>query len=191
MTIYCSRCGKEIPENAKFCPYCGEEVILNRNNPDAIEITKEDLEKQQAEQAAQQEKVEEPAYEAPRAHRPYYSDEEINRFKREIEECKRKRKSMVTTGIVITAISFVTLLVLIVLAAIRGYEIGYAAGTSGGSVDIYSLIESDKLIYTYTMLSSLMSIVLDAGVLLIILGAVVNGTKIKNRVRIIEQNRGE
>lgn len=34
---FCSNCGKEIPENAKFCPFCGYRVAMNRQNGSNIE----------------------------------------------------------------------------------------------------------------------------------------------------------
>ena len=35
--MYCRKCGKKIPDEARFCPYCGTEVII----PEEIRI-KED-----------------------------------------------------------------------------------------------------------------------------------------------------
>ena len=58
MTLYCSKCGKQIPENAKFCPYCGEEVIFNRNNPDAIVIKPEDIKEPEVEEVKEEPKQE-------------------------------------------------------------------------------------------------------------------------------------
>ncbi len=36
---YCSNCGEKIPEKAKFCPFCGENVVLNE--PQKTEVKKE------------------------------------------------------------------------------------------------------------------------------------------------------
>lgn len=32
--MYCKKCGKEIAENMKFCPYCGTEVSVNTETND-------------------------------------------------------------------------------------------------------------------------------------------------------------
>lgn len=185
MTIYCSNCGKQIPENAKFCPYCGEEVVLNRNNPDAIEITKEDLERQEAEKEVAQEVVD-----APKGER--YGEQAIlvEQYEREIPVLREKRKTLLTAGIIVSAISFVAFIVILVLACVRGYQIGLEAGAEG-TTDIYTIFENDKLISLYMLLSSLTSVILDVGILLIIFGAVVNTVKIKNRQRFIDQYKGK
>lgn len=39
--MYCSHCGKEIPDNSKFCPHCGSLVdfttVPNHSNPDPVQ----------------------------------------------------------------------------------------------------------------------------------------------------------
>ena len=34
MVIYCSKCGKQVHEKAKYCPFCGEPVLINKDLPD-------------------------------------------------------------------------------------------------------------------------------------------------------------
>ena len=37
--MYCSHCGKQIPDNAKFCPVCGTKIVENkRNNVDPMDL---------------------------------------------------------------------------------------------------------------------------------------------------------
>lgn len=37
--MYCSKCGKEIADNVKFCPYCGSETMsVMSRNPDHVSI---------------------------------------------------------------------------------------------------------------------------------------------------------
>ena len=106
MRLFCSNCGKEIPEIAKFCPFCGEEVIFNRNNPDAKEFTKEELENQKQEDP-QTEAVESPVIEEkPQPQKPVCDERLANQYRREIEQCKKNRKTMVTLGIVLTSVFF-------------------------------------------------------------------------------------
>ena len=184
MTIYCSKCGKQIPTNAKFCPYCGEEVILNRNNPDAVEVSVEDIKEAEFEEI-NQEVVDSPVSDFNQPRNPQYSEADIEKYRREIEECKVKRKKLLAPGIVLAAIGLAGMLVVIILAMVRGYRIGLDMGSSATIEDIYAAIESDWYIRLYTLLSSLFSFIFDGGILLIILGAVVNGIKIKNREKII------
>lgn len=185
MRLFCSNCGKEIPEIAKFCPFCGEEVIFNRNNPDAKEFTKEELENQKQEDP-QTEAVESPVIEEkPQSQKPVCDERLANQYRREIEQCKKNRKTMVTLGIVLTSVFFAIFVLFFVYACIRAYDIGYQAGTSGNMADIYELIESDVKLYTYFTLSSLAGTIMEGGIVLIILGAVVNSVKIRNRQNIL------
>ncbi|MFA7222823.1 MAG: zinc ribbon domain-containing protein [Bacilli bacterium] len=34
--MYCHKCGKQIPDDAKFCPYCGEDVSNDNKKEDDI-----------------------------------------------------------------------------------------------------------------------------------------------------------
>ena len=181
MILLCSKCGKEISSNAKFCPYCGEEVVFNRNNPDAREMSVEENEKEQIERErpiAQEIKPQEP--------RLSYSDSLIRQYKQEIEICRKKRKTQVTAGIIIAAISLIAVIVLFALAMARGYELGLEhAGET--DVNVYALMEGDYLLSVYLTFISLAGVLLDIGAVLIIVGAVVNSVKIKNRNKIIEE----
>ena len=185
MRLFCSKCGKEIPEIAKFCPFCGEEVIFNRNNPDAKEFTKEELENQKQEDP-QTEAVESPVIEEkPQPQKPVCDERLANQYRREIEQCKKNRKTMVTLGIVLTSVFFAIFVLFFVYACIRAYDIDYQAGTSGNMADVYELIESDVKLSTYFTLSSLAGTIMEGGIVLIILGSVVNSVKIRNRQNIL------
>ena len=78
MTIYCSQCGKQIPTNAKFCPYCGEEVILNRNNPDAVEISADEIKEAEFEEV-NQEVVDTPISDSEQPRGSQYSEQDIEK----------------------------------------------------------------------------------------------------------------
>ncbi len=183
MTIYCSQCGKQIPSNAKFCPYCGEEVILNRNNPDAVEISIDEIKEAEFEEV-NQEVVDTPISDSEQPRGSQYSEQDIEKYRREIEACKAQRKKLLIPGIILAGIGFVAAFVVIILAMVRGYQIGT---TLGGATleEMIVIIEQDWYIRLYSLLSSIFSLVLDAGVVLIILGAIVNGVKIGNREKII------
>lgn len=34
--MFCRKCGKQIPNDSKFCPYCGESTIASNNEPDIL-----------------------------------------------------------------------------------------------------------------------------------------------------------
>lgn len=38
--MFCSNCGKELPQNAKFCPECGSPVIINKETDEQIQEDK-------------------------------------------------------------------------------------------------------------------------------------------------------
>lgn len=180
MDIYCSKCGKQIHEKAKFCPYCGEVVLINKDLPDD-EAVNEAVEPK-AEETPIQEAAPQPQYQqAPRV-----SDSLIEQYKREIEVCRKRKKTMVTLGIIVLAIFFVLAITFIVLVGIRSYNIAYEAAKAGE--DAYAAVEDDLRIQSYTTLASLSGVGINGGIVLIVLGAVSNSVKIKNRERIIREN---
>ena len=182
MDIYCSKCGKQIHEKAKFCPYCGEPVLINRDLPDedaVNEIVEPKVEEEVIEETPTQESYQ----------RPRVDDQLINQYRREIDECRRKRKGMVTAGIILAAIFVILAIVFIVLVGIRSYEVAYAATKAGE--DPYVAVNKDNLINSYSTLASLSGVGVNIGAVLIVLGAVVNGVKIKNRERIIKENENK
>ena len=93
---------------------------------------------------------------------------------------------MVTWGIIVLAIFFALAITFIVLAGIRSYNIAYEAAKAGE--DAYAAVDNDYRIQSYTALASLSGIGMNGGIVLIVLGAVVNSVKIKNRERIIREN---
>lgn len=96
---------------------------------------------------------------------------EINKdnIKKEIERFQKKRKLLITLGIVLASLgligSFLTLYVVL-------YPANFA----------------DALVQTCNYLSILFSMLFDGGVVLIILGAAVYGTRIKLRRSIVESD---
>ena len=187
MRLFCSKCGKEIPEIAKFCPFCGEEVILNRNNPDAKEINKEDLEKQQEE--VNQETVDKPVVQTAKEEKPVCDEKLAQQYRQEIERCKKNRKVMVTSGIIIAAVFLSLCITFLVFAFLRSYELSSELGTD--IVDFYLDSTEDELLSSYSMLASLSMIMMEGGVVLIILGAVINSKMIKNRQKILDEYVGK
>ena len=174
MTIYCSKCGKEIPEYAKYCPYCGEEVIFNRNNPDAKEVSLEDLNKEDPKEEVVTPEVVESTN--------FTKSEDVEKYEREILECMYKRKVMVTFGIIISAI-FLVMLVVFAVLYVRGVAIDTAYCNQHG----ISPVKYSYLTETYQVLMFLADILLNGGAALIVLGAVVNTTKIRKRQQRIKE----
>ena len=184
MRLFCSKCGKEIPEIAKFCPFCGEEVILNRNNPDAKEITKEDLEKQQEE--IKQEPVDQPVVENIKVQKPVCDEKLANQYRQEIAKCQKNRKTMVTIGIIVTAVFLALIITFLVFAFLRSAELARELAAEGKDYYYYNSSD-DEILSSCMTLASLSMTLMEGGIVLIILGAVINTKKIKNRQKILDE----
>ena len=178
MTLFCSKCGKQIPENAKYCPYCGEEVIFNRNNPDAVEIKLEDIKeaefeepKEEPKQEVKQEVVED-------------NSELIAQYEREIEECARKRKNLAIPGGIIFGIFTIATLVFSVLLSRLGGD--YAEMIYNSEAFVNLPIE----FYIYLAVGSFCSLLSDGGLALLLIGIIPNTIKITKRRNKIDELKG-
>ena len=178
MTLYCSKCGKQIPENAKYCPYCGEEVIFNRNNPDAIVIKPEDIKEPEVEEVK-----EEPKQEV-RQEVVKDNSEEIAQYEREIEIFTRRRKAMAIPGGIIFGIFTIATIVFSVLL-------------SRTSVDLLEFISNPEAVidipdefYLYLALESVSNILAEVGLALLLVGIIPNSIKITKRKNRIDELKG-
>lgn len=142
----CPECGKEISTEATVCPHCGYPL----KEKEVIE----------AEVVSEEKKF---SQESP----------EVRRYRSEIEIYKKRRTSMVTTGIVLTAVSFV---LIILFSVLYGLEI---ARTVGEDPENAGRIVGAALVYMALIIVS--SVALEGGIVLIVVGAVVNSVKIKKR----------
>ncbi len=183
MTLYCCKCGKQIPENAKFCPYCGEEVIFNRNNPEAVVIKPEDIKEPQVEEVK-----EEPKQEVkPEVVRD--NSEEIAQYEREIETFSRRRKAMAIPGGIIFGIFLIATLVVTVLIyrEYYGYIMDIINSYESGS-DLP--VQIPEMLFIYLTLLSVFSILSDVGLALLLVGLIPNSIKITKRKNKIEELKG-
>ena len=157
--IKCPECGKEISNSAKSCPHCG--YPLDKEQPINQEVVDETQ---------------------------HFSNEpeEIKRYRREIDICRRRRVVMVTIGSVLAGIS----LVLIVLLAVFYYRAVIDLAMSHYSDPETIRITNAIVWYVFGIVMA--SLVMTAGMVLIVVGAVTNSVKIKkreNRIRLWEQTR--
>ena len=180
MTIYCSKCGKQIPENAKYCPYCGEEVVINRGNPDAVVIK---LEKDN------QEVVQSPAAsedEVKTSKNDYVerNDELIAQYEEEIKTFEHRRRAMVIPGAIILGIFTIATVVFFFL---------FYAELMQWAIDISEMSDPEFIenlpttAYIYLMLLSVCSVLSDAGLALLLVGIIPNSIKITKRKNKIDQ----
>ena len=163
MTLYCSKCGKQIPENAKFCPYCGEEVIFNRNNPDAVEIKAEDIKEAEFEEAPKQEVVREPVRED--------NSQQIAQLEDEIKTYEKRRKGLVIPGAILLGIFLVATIVFAILFVKDYYEFIKTA------MDPNAFDEWPDTLVIWTMMLSVCDIGFTAGLALLLVGIIPNTIK--------------
>ena len=178
MILFCSNCGKEIPENSKFCPYCGHEVVINRNlveEPKAEEPVKEEPK---------------PVVEAPVAEiKPEVrqdNSELIAKYEDEIRTYERRRSGLAIPGGIILGIF---LILTIVFAAL------YTKSVADYAIDTYNpeTIDFENLpvnVYAYFAALSISAILSDAGLALLLVGIIPNSIKITKRRNKIDQLKG-
>ena len=157
--IKCPECGKEVSDSAKSCPHCG--YPLDKEQPINQEVVDE------AKQFSNE-------------------PEEIKRYRREIDICRRRRVVMVTIGSVLAGLS----LVLIVLLAVFYYRAVIDLAMSHYSDPETIRITNAIVWYVFGIVMA--SLVMTAGMVLIVVGAVTNSVKIKkreNRIRLWERSR--
>ena len=157
--IKCPECGKEISNSAKSCPHCG--YPLDKEQPVKQEVVDETKQ---------------------------FSNEpeEIKRYRREIDICRRRRVVMVTIGSVLAGLS----LVLIILLAVFYYRAVIDLAMSHYSDPETIRITNAIVWYVFGIVMA--SLVMTAGMVLIVVGAVTNSVKIKkreNRIRLWERTK--
>ena len=180
MTIYCSKCGKQIPENAKYCPYCGEEVVINRGNPDAvvIKLEKNNQEVVQSPAAAEDE------VKTSKSDYVERNDELIAQYEEEIKTFEHRRRAMVIPGAIILGV--------FTIAAVVFFFLFYAE-LMQWAIDISEMSDPEFIenlpttAYIYLMLLSVCSVLSDAGLALLLVGIIPNSIKITKRKNKIDQ----
>ena len=156
------------------CPECGKEVSDSAKSCPHCGYP---LDK---EQPIKQEVVDEP--------KKFSSDEpeEIRRYRREIEICRTRRVVMVTIGSVLAGLS----LTIIILLAVFYYRAVIDLAISNYSDPETIRITNAIVWYVFGIVMA--SLVMTAGMVLIVVGAVTNSVKIKkreNRIRLWERNK--
>lgn len=184
MTIYCSRCGKQIPENAKFCPYCGEEVVINRGNPDAVEVKAEEVKQEIIESPAAAEDEVKSATSCKNEHK----DELIAKYEEEIKQCESRRRAMAIPGGIIFGLFLIATFVISILISREYYSYIVEIINSTDSSDLPDQIPQTLVIYL--ALVSIFSIISDGGLALLLVGIIPNSIKITRRRNKIDELKG-
>lgn len=118
------------------------------------------------------EEKEEPK-EAPKASAQASSEpEEIQTYRQEIVECKKQRKVMVTWGIILTVVAFAAVMTFAFLLA---FEIAKHATEEGEPVALVGIALG------YCAAEIVSALLFNGGLVLIVLGSIVNSIKIKKR----------
>ena len=154
--IKCPECGKEVSTEASVCPHCG--YPLHQKQEKVIE----------AEVVSDNEKFTEGG-----------EPKEIKRYREEIGICAARRRAMVSTGIVLTVLSFIALIVFSVLYSVEIVREATSSSTEPGRIVGAAL--------AYMALIIVFAITLEGGVTIIVIGSVVNSVKIKKRLNRIRQ----
>ena len=185
MVIYCCKCGKQIPENAKYCPYCGEEVLINRGNPEAVEVKPEEVKQEVVESpAASEDEVRSGVQDEYNGHK----DELIAKYEDEIKTFEHRRKAMAIPGGIILGLFFIASFVISILISREYYSYIVEIINSTDSSDIPDQIP--QMLVIYLALLSIFSILSDGGLALLLVGIIPNSIKITKRKNRIDQMKG-
>lgn len=188
MIIYCSNCGKRVPDKDRHCLYCGQEVVINHNDPEAVEMTLEDLKESRLEEL----KAQEEAWEAEKAAREKQRIEDealINKYEEEIKVFQRRRNIMIIPSLLLFALGiagtiiFYTLFVRYIVD--NNIIIDYAS-----ILDIFNdSIPATARVYAGLALFS--SLLLEAGIILLAVVVIPCIVKIANRMKRINELRNK
>lgn len=144
--VHCPQCGSEIPDDSSFCPRCGK----NLNE------------------------IETPVSFSRQENVNVVDDATIERYKREIEVYKVRRRTFLILGSIFLTVGlvlFILFTVLMINTANKMVEGNYY----------------DSLYVTYIFLMILSEFILDAGIVFMIIQGAVFGRKIANRERAIQE----
>ncbi len=172
---YCKKCQKEFEDDLIFCPECGSALSHLESEEDKIDPTQMNTEKEVVEQEVVFNNVEQ---------HQEVDEEQIEKYKKEIEVFKRQRKVLVTWGIVLTAFFLLATLVL------AGFSVYYVAQDALAAEQAgLPLTEYSRITNAFLWATSFASTLMEGGMVLIVLGAVPNTIKIKNREKIINNSK--
>ena len=157
MKIKCPKCGKEIASDANFCPNCG--CVISKIIDAEVEPIKQEK-------------------------NPTIDNEQISKYEKEIESCRRARGRMIGWGIALLVVGLIGVIVFTILLCL-GLVKNIDATSS--NQEIVGKITAAIIVYYCAII--LCALGLTGGQVLIILGAVVNTVKIKKRENRIEALR--
>lgn len=160
--MFCQNCGAKLPENVKFCPYCGTKIEMPE--PKVEEVKQEVIDakpEQEFKQSSQR-----------------YTDEEIRKMRVELEDHERRKRNFVTAGSILLGIGVFLFILGLVLLCVGVAE---AVNTDGDPIAISGAVFG----YIFVVLGPLMAV---GGGALLAIGNAVFGKKADNRRRAIKEH---
>ena len=157
--MFCEKCGKQIPEGAAFCPYCGAKVEV------PFAPKQEVVDPKPHPEAKKEEK------------KTRYTDEEIQKMKYELADHRRRQSNFAVAGGVLLGVGlalFVVGLIIFISSTVAIARDGEAAHSVGIVFGYLGLIFG--------------SVMWPIGVVLLIIGNAVFGSKANNRERAIKEH---
>ena len=178
--MFCSNCGAKLPDNSRFCPFCGSKVALPEVNPEVVQPAPQP-------QEVRKENVVEAKVEAPKQpeRKSKYTSAQIEQFKRELPQHRRRRRNFGTAGGILLGVGILLLVIGIIVCITATQNYAY----SDYSGDYYY---SEYYAYLRRMsfggsLIGLGSTGLTLGIIFLIIGPAVFGKKADNRERAIRE----
>lgn len=189
MIIYCSKCGKRVPDKARHCLYCGEEVVINRNDPEAVEMKLEDFKEERLKEFEAQQQAQKEA-EAVREKQRVEYETLISKYEEEIKTFQRRRNAFIIPSLILAvigiagAIIFYTLFIKFI--AENEIPITYIS-----LIQIFTDESIPNECRLYYALSLVFSLLFEGGIALLAIGVIPNIIKVANRRKKINEMRNK
>ena len=173
----CKRCNLTYEDSDIFCSKCGGALSHVESEEDRIDPAAANVEVSKVNNTVREESTPIESYAAPRRE---VDPDLIEKYRQEIKKFKTSRTILVSVGIVLTVLFFALTLVFAALFV--------ATAQAEFIVVSYDALLNDygQPANTYLILTYLCAIFADTSPLLIILGGVINSTRIRNRQRLID-----
>lgn len=153
-TKQCPKCKKDVPAESAFCPYCGADLAASKVEPEPEEVA--------------QEVVDNDGYKKERV----YTEEQLNAYRRQLENYKRKRANFSLAGGLLLGIGIIGLILGLILVIVN------------------ALIDSPAstgLIIFGAFLLGLSFFAINGGIPLIVVASALFSKRIENRERILKE----
>ena len=157
--MFCQKCGAQLPENAEFCPYCGQKV----EKP--FQVKQEVVDKKPEPQKQEQQR------------KPRYTDEQIEKMRVELADHRRRQSNFSVAGGVLLGVG----IALFVIGLIVFISSTYAIARDGQGTHAIGMVFG----YLGLVFGALM---FPVGIVLLVVSSAVFGKKADNRQRAIKEH---